>query len=46
MRVIATGGLAPVFEQASPLIERIDGTLNLWGMRLVYERNRPKTIAV
>ena len=46
MRVIATGGLAPVFEHASPLIERIDGTLNLWGMRLVYERNRPKTIAV
>ncbi len=47
MRVIATGGLAPVFEHASPLIERIDGTLNLWGLRLVYERNRkPKTIAV
>jgi type III pantothenate kinase len=46
MRVIATGGLAPVFEHASPLIERVDGTLNLWGMRLVYERNRPKTIAV
>jgi len=46
MRVIATGGLAPVFEHATPLIERVDGTLNLWGMRLVYERNRPKTIAV
>ena len=47
MRVIATGGLAPVFEQASPLIERIDGTLNLWGLRLVYERNRkPATLSV
>jgi type III pantothenate kinase len=46
MRVIATGGLAPVFEHATPVIERVDGTLNLWGMRLVYERNRPKTIAV
>lgn len=46
MQVIATGGLAPVFEHASPLIERIDGTLNLWGLRLVYERNRPKTSAV
>jgi type III pantothenate kinase len=46
MRVIATGGLAPVFEHATPVIERVDSTLNLWGMRLVYERNRPKTIAV
>jgi type III pantothenate kinase len=47
MRVVATGGLAPVFEHASPLIERVDGTLNLWGLRLVYERNRkPRTISV
>jgi type III pantothenate kinase len=46
MRVIATGGLAPIFEQASPLIECTDGTLNLWGLRLVYERNRPKTVSV
>lgn len=47
MRVVATGGLAPIFEHASPLIERIDGTLNLWGLRLVYERNRkPKRISV
>ena len=41
MRVIATGGLAPIFEHASPLIDKIDGTLNLWGLRLVYARNRP-----
>jgi type III pantothenate kinase len=40
MRVIVTGGLAPVFEKASPLIDTTDGTLNLWGLRLVYERNR------
>lgn len=40
MRVIATGGLAPVFEHASNLIDQIDGTLNLWGLRLVYERNQ------
>ena len=46
MRVIATGGLAPVFEHSSPLIERVDGTLNLWGLRLVYERNRRKTITI
>ena len=42
MRVIITGGLAPVFEKASPLIDQTDGTLNLWGLRLVYERNRGK----
>ena len=40
MRVIITGGLSPVFEKASPLIDTTDGTLNLWGLRLVYERNR------
>jgi len=33
--------LAPIFEHASPLIDKIDGTLNLWGLRLVYARNRP-----
>ncbi len=46
MRVIATGGLAPIFEDASPMIEEVDGNLNLWGLRLVYTRNRPETISV
>jgi type III pantothenate kinase len=46
MRVIATGGLAPIFEDASPMIEKVDGNLNLWGLRLVYTRNRPETISV
>jgi type III pantothenate kinase len=41
MKVIATGGLAPIFEHASALIDQIDGTLNLWGLRLVYARNQP-----
>lgn len=41
MRVIATGGLAPLFENSSPMIEKVDGTLMLWGLRLVYARNRP-----
>ncbi|HUZ75096.1 MAG TPA: type III pantothenate kinase [Stellaceae bacterium] len=40
MRVIATGGLAPLFEGATAAIERIDADLTLWGLRLVYERNR------
>lgn len=41
MLVIATGGLAPLFENSTPMIEKIDGTLTLWGLRLVYARNRP-----
>ncbi len=42
MQVVVTGGLAPVFEHASPLLEKIDSSLTLWGLRLVYARNRPE----
>jgi len=38
-RVIATGGLAPVIAAASKFIEKIDETLTLDGLRLIYERN-------
>lgn len=38
-RVIATGGLAPVIASASKFIEKIDTTLTLDGLRLIYERN-------
>jgi len=37
-RVIATGGLAPVIASASKFIEKIDETLTLDGLRLIYER--------
>ena len=37
-RVIATGGLAPLIATGSELIETIDDTLTLEGLRLVYER--------
>jgi type III pantothenate kinase len=40
MGVIATGGLAPLFDGAIAQIERTDPNLTLWGLRLVYERNR------
>ena len=39
-RVIATGGLAPLIAKASRFIEKVDGTLTLDGLRLVYERTR------
>ena len=39
-RVIATGGLAPVIAPATELIETIDETLTLDGLRMIYDRNR------
>ena len=39
-RIIATGGLAPHIASASKLIEKVDSTLTLEGLRLVYERSR------
>jgi type III pantothenate kinase len=43
-RVIATGGLAPLIATGSELIELVDDTLTLEGLRLVYERtNSPKS---
>ncbi|HEY6122466.1 MAG TPA: type III pantothenate kinase [Pyrinomonadaceae bacterium] len=39
-RVIATGGLARLIATASEIIELVDETLTLEGIRLVYERTR------
>src|SRR5579862_8492607 len=46
MRVIVTGGLAPLFQDSTPLFETVDSTLTLWGLRLLYRRNRPEKISV
>jgi type III pantothenate kinase len=40
MRTVSTGGLAPLFDGATPALERNDPTLTLWGLRLVYLLNR------
>ena len=40
MAVVATGGLAPLFEGATDVIEKVDDTLTLWGLWLIYQRNR------
>lgn len=38
-RVIATGGLAPLIARASEYISKVDETLTLDGLRLVYKSN-------
>jgi type III pantothenate kinase len=36
--VVATGGLAPLIAHGSELIDDVDDTLTLEGMRIIYER--------
>jgi type III pantothenate kinase len=40
MQVIATGGLAPLFNEATDSIERADTNLTLYGLLSVHRRNR------
>jgi len=40
MRVIGTGGLAPVLARETDVIEIVDQELTLKGLRLIYELNR------
>ncbi len=42
MEVIATGGLAPLFATAIDVIDHVDPDLTLWGLHLIYRRNRDK----
>jgi len=39
MRVIATGGLAPLFAKATPVIDVLEPDLIIDGLRLIYQRN-------
>ena len=38
-RVVATGGLAPLISKGSELIETVDDTLTLEGLRLIYQKS-------
>lgn len=37
MKVIATGGLAPLYADATPLIDEVDGDLTIRGLRLISQ---------
>jgi type III pantothenate kinase len=39
MSVIATGGLAPLFAEATPVIEHLDGDLTMRGLLAIHRRN-------
>ena len=45
MKVIATGGLAPLFAEGTIVIERIDPDLTLDGLRMLAERNPAPTLS-
>lgn len=40
LKVVATGGLSPLFAEATGLIEQIDRNMTIRGLELIYERNR------
>ncbi|MCH2548224.1 MAG: type III pantothenate kinase [Alphaproteobacteria bacterium] len=39
MLVIATGGLAPLFNKATPIIDVVEQDLIMHGLRLIYQKN-------
>ena len=43
MKVLATGGLAPVFAEHTDAIDHVSGELTLQGLKLIYERNTADT---
>ncbi len=41
MTTIATGGLAPLFAEGTPVIEAVDPDITIRGLQEIYRRNRP-----
>jgi type III pantothenate kinase len=42
IKVVATGGLAPLFASASPVLANVDSDLTLKGLRIIHQRNRTR----
>ena len=45
LKVVATGGLAPLFSEGTSVMERIDPDLTLHGLRLLAQRNPTPTLS-
>ena len=45
MKVIATGGLAPLLSEGTTIIDRVDPDLTLDGLRLLAQRNPAPTLS-
>jgi type III pantothenate kinase len=44
MKVIATGGLAPLFDQGFDLFDAIEDDLTMHGLRLIHDFNNKETV--
>ena len=42
LATLATGGLAPLFAEASTAIDEVDEELTIYGLLEIYRRNRPR----
>ena len=40
MAIIATGGLAPLFQQSEDLFDRFEEDLTMHGLTVIYEYNK------
>ena len=40
MKVVATGGLAPLLQSTEVLFENVDENLTMHGLRLIFDYNR------
>jgi type III pantothenate kinase len=40
MKVIATGGLTPLFVDSTTMFDHVDSDLTMKGLQVLYERNR------
>jgi type III pantothenate kinase len=45
LKVVATGGLAPMLAEGTTIIDRIDSDLTLNGLRLLADRNPAPTLS-
>jgi type III pantothenate kinase len=40
MRIVATGGLAPLFQSTEAIFEDVDENLTMHGLRMIFDYNK------